>query len=172
MIQDSGERRRFDGGGVRDMCRGKGRYDLLPMFALDAVAKLMEAGAEKYGDRNWEQGIPNSSFVDSAFRHLNKFVREEYDEPHLVQAAWNLLCAIDQQERIKLGRLDPKFDNIGVKVESPKEDYAPRFIESEAVAPIEQTAHELCPNFIEEDCRGESVCVDCDLNHPNGGVLE
>ena len=131
MIADSGNRFQFDGGGVRDMHQGKGRFDLLPMYALDAVAKLMEEGAVKYGDRNWENGIPNSSFVDSAFRHLNKFVREEYDEPHLVQAAWNLLCAIDQQERIKRGKLDPRFDNIGVRVDVEEQQEGPRFIETD-----------------------------------------
>ena len=99
------------------MSEGKGRFDLLPMFALTEVAKLMEAGARKYGDSNCYLGIPNHSFVDSAFRHLNKFTRGDWDEPHLVQAAWNLLMAIDQRERIRLGRLSPKFDDIGPRVD-------------------------------------------------------
>lgn len=37
MIKDSGNRREFDSGAVRDIQEGKGRCDLLP---LDVVAKL------------------------------------------------------------------------------------------------------------------------------------
>ena len=40
MIQDSGNRRGFDTGAVRDISEGKGRADLLP---LDAVAQLLNA---------------------------------------------------------------------------------------------------------------------------------
>lgn len=39
MIKDSGNRREFDSGAVRDMQEGKGRCDLMP---LDVVGKLME----------------------------------------------------------------------------------------------------------------------------------
>ena len=37
MIKDSGERREFETGAVRDMAEGKGRFDLMP---LCEVAKL------------------------------------------------------------------------------------------------------------------------------------
>lgn len=37
-LQDSGNRREFDSGAVRDICEGKGRCDLLP---LDIVADIM-----------------------------------------------------------------------------------------------------------------------------------
>ena len=40
MIQDSGNRREFGTGAVRDVAEGKGRADLLP---LDVVAKLLNA---------------------------------------------------------------------------------------------------------------------------------
>ena len=38
-LQDSGNRREFDSGAVRDICEGKGRCDLLP---LDIVADIMD----------------------------------------------------------------------------------------------------------------------------------
>lgn len=38
MIKDSGERREFETGAIRDICEGKGRCDLLP---LDVVCKLL-----------------------------------------------------------------------------------------------------------------------------------
>ena len=37
MIQDSGNRREFDTGAVRDIAEGKGRCDLLP---LDVVSEI------------------------------------------------------------------------------------------------------------------------------------
>lgn len=40
-IKDSGVRRQFDTGAVRDICEGKGRCDLLP---LDVVAAVVENG--------------------------------------------------------------------------------------------------------------------------------
>ena len=58
LIQDSGTRREFESGAVRDMAEGKGRCDLLPMCALLRLARHYEQGA-KYADRNWE-GYPVS----------------------------------------------------------------------------------------------------------------
>ena len=47
MIQDSGERRAFQSGAVRDMAEGKGRCDLLPACAVLRLARHFEAGAKK-----------------------------------------------------------------------------------------------------------------------------
>lgn len=73
-IKDSGERTEFTTGAVRDMHEGKGRFDLLPMCVLMRLARHYENGCRKYGDRNWEKGIPCHSFADSAMRHLVKYM--------------------------------------------------------------------------------------------------
>lgn len=57
-IKDSGERRWFTTGAVRDMSEGKGRFDLLPWAAVMEVAKHCENGAKKYGEHNVDKGIP------------------------------------------------------------------------------------------------------------------
>ena len=88
MIKDSGERTEFGTGAVRDMHSGKGRMDLLPWEALIEVSKHCEEGALKYGERNCEKGIPIHSLIDSAFRHLAKYMMGMKDEPHLRAAAW------------------------------------------------------------------------------------
>lgn len=93
-IIDSGNRRQFDTGAVRDMPDGKGRMDLLPWAAIIEVSKHCENGARKYGEHNVDKGIPVHSLLDSAFRHLAKFAEGWTDEPHLVAAAWNILWAI------------------------------------------------------------------------------
>lgn len=96
-IKDSGERRAFTSGAVRDMSAGKGRMDLLPWAAIMEVAKHCENGAIKYGEHNVDKGIPTHSLCDSAARHLAKYLDGWDDEPHLLAAAWNLLWAIQME---------------------------------------------------------------------------
>lgn len=144
-ILDSGNRREFETGAVRDIQEGKGRCDLLP---LDVVAEYFrnsanahdeaiipellsdfqrsgieaplyvalgkfaerhfksgmtmllelaihfEEGAKKYGDNNWQKGIPVRCYIDSAVRHYLKFLRGDKDEPHDRAFCWNIMCAI------------------------------------------------------------------------------
>lgn len=148
-IKDSGERREFSTGAVRDIQEGKGRCDLLPLdvvagiygakspnigrghvmsaiaefvntgdhlflgdaleyFMLDdspfgdsnwatiflEVAKHFEEGAKKYGEYNWQKGIPAHCYIDSAVRHYLKWARGDKDEPHDRAFCWNLLCCM------------------------------------------------------------------------------
>ena len=144
-IKDSGERREFETGAVRDICEGKGRCDLMPLdivrkFISDAgadkesyilsyidlyqssgsadflwgaldrfrlldgrpdiytmildVAKHFEDGAKKYGEYNWQKGIPTHCYIDSAVRHYLKFLRGDKDEPHDRAFVWNIMCCI------------------------------------------------------------------------------
>lgn len=136
-IKDSGERRSFDTGAVRDIQEGKGRCDLMPIgvaafvlkhdsilddiylfqrtldtehlcFALKQfsqafgsvptmlleVAKHFEEGALKYGENNWQKGLPVSCYIDSAVRHYLKWLRGDDDEPHDRAFVWNLMCCI------------------------------------------------------------------------------
>lgn len=139
MIKDSGNRRKFTTGAVRDMQEGKGRCDLMPLMVVwkllghdriiyhiyqfmyskrtlnlyDAlfefsathyecnvetmlleVAKHFEDGARKYGENNWQKGIPPSCYIDSAIRHYLKYLRGDKDEPHDRAFVWNIMCCI------------------------------------------------------------------------------
>lgn len=136
-IKDSGERREFDTGAVRDIQEGKGRCDLMPLdvvadiledsvvfqifvftttgdhtdlqTALNwvagemfkdrrtmflEVAKHFEEGAKKYGENNWQKGIPVNCYINSAVRHYLKWLRGDKDEPHDRAFCWNIMCAI------------------------------------------------------------------------------
>ena len=95
MIKDSGHRREFDTGAVRDMAEGKGRFDLLPWTAISELAKHCEAGALKYGERNIDKGLPIHSLIDSGIRHLCRYLQGETDEPHLRAALWNIAWATE-----------------------------------------------------------------------------
>ena len=58
------------------------------------LSKHFEEGATKYGERNWEQGIPVHSFIDSALRHYLKFLRGDEDENHKISFVWNIVCCL------------------------------------------------------------------------------
>lgn len=105
MIKDSGERTEFESGAVRDMHEGKGRFDLLPMCVLMRLARHYEAGSLKYGDRNWQKGIPCHSYADSAMRHIIKYMDGWKDEDHLIAAIWNL-CGLAWTEEKRPDLMD------------------------------------------------------------------
>ena len=151
VVKDSGNRRQFESGAVRDMQEGKGRCDLMPLEVVGGyfgrfyckvgskvnaaeqifnnisnfmktndtdflylalrnfehseafsdintmlleVAKHFEEGAKKYGENNWQKGIPVNCYIDSAVRHYLKWLRGDKDEPHDRAFVWNLMCCI------------------------------------------------------------------------------
>lgn len=105
MIKDSGERREFETGSVRDAQSGKGRFDLIPYLPQELLAKHYEEGIGKYGERNWEKGQPLKVFLDSALRHLSKFASGARDENHLSAAVWNIYGYQWTENEIIEGRL-------------------------------------------------------------------
>lgn len=113
-IKDSGNRTAFDTGAVRDMHEGKGRLNLLPCSAILELAKHCENGAIKYGERNVDKGIDQHSFIDSALRHLFKYLRGDKDENHLVAALWNIAWAVNQEVE------KPEMQDIPSRLEQEK----------------------------------------------------
>ncbi len=130
--------RSFDTGAVRGDDRGRGKPSLLPFEAISMVSrcfngsawmpmlgvievtKVYEAGAAKYEDRNWEQGMNLSAYVDSAYRHFAKFQQGETDEPHCGQFAWNLCCLLQTYIWVAdgvIGKFAPIMDLPRIKVD-------------------------------------------------------
>lgn len=118
MIKDSGDRTEFETGAKRDMHAGKGRMDLLPWYGIMEVSKHCEEGALKYGEHNVDKGIPLHSLLDSASRHLAKYMVGMDDEDHLRAACWNLLWALNQ--RMTHPELDDRLCNQEGKKLEPK----------------------------------------------------
>lgn len=58
------------------------------------VSIHFEDGAKKYGENNWQNGIPVRCYVNSALRHFIKWLRGDDDEPHDRAFCWNILCGI------------------------------------------------------------------------------
>lgn len=66
------EGKKFDG--------EKTRYELLPPYAIEQMAKVLTNGAKTYGDRNWEAGIKFSRILGAIKRHTAAIERgEDYD---------------------------------------------------------------------------------------------
>ena len=131
MIKDSGERTEFQSGAVRDMHEGKGRFDLLPMCVLLRLARHYENGCAKYGDRNWEKGIPCHSFADSAMRHLVKYMDGQTDEDHLIAAIWNLCgLAWTEEKHPEMMDIPARITaaNRSKQSEEEKKQYKPKVV--------------------------------------------
>lgn len=114
VLKDNGEHRTFATGGKREMPFGKGRFDLVPLTPLAILAKVFEAGALKYGDRNWEQGLPLSRFFDPMLRHLLKWWLGLTDEDHRGMVLWNLWCLIHTDMMIEVGALPAELRDMPV----------------------------------------------------------
>jgi len=124
-IEDSGGKVGFESGAWRDIREGKGRFDLISPWALMRLAKHLELGAEKYGIRNWEKGIPLHTFIDSALRHLTRYLMDkllerEPAEDHLAAAMWNVMCAIHTEDLITLHHFPDELDDIAYQSPGPK----------------------------------------------------
>jgi hypothetical protein len=75
-------------------------WHLLPYDAIEQVVKVLNFGANKYEDRNWEQGIAYSRLFAASQRHLTSWFqnREDLDPEsnlnHLAHAACCVLFAL------------------------------------------------------------------------------
>lgn len=99
IVDDGQTRDIYEGGAKREPARGKGRYDLIPIFATRRIAQRLELGTEKYSVRNWEKGISYSRCIDAAKRHIDQYIMGMRDEDHLAAAACNLMFLMDYEDR-------------------------------------------------------------------------
>jgi hypothetical protein len=94
----SGTTAKFGTGAVRSDTVEAFRYDLVSPIGLREVARTCAEGAAKYGDWNWEKGMPVHDLLNHAIAHLYQFLSGDRNEPHLGHAAWNVLAAIHSEE--------------------------------------------------------------------------
>ena len=111
-LVDSGTRETYGGGGQREVRDPeKGRYDLIPSYSHHRLAVHYARGSLKYQPRNWEKGLPLSTFIDSAERHLSKYKAGDRSEDHLAAIAWNSFGLIWTENEIREGRLPKELDD-------------------------------------------------------------
>ena len=69
---------------------------------MQEYAKTLHEGAIKYGERNWEKGLPKENLINHAIHHLIAFVCGDKTENHLGHLIWNVLTLIHFEELRKL----------------------------------------------------------------------
>ncbi len=111
-LKDSGTRQEFATGAVRDTATGKPRLELISPIFNNRLAAWLVAGAAKYADRNWEQGIPMDRTMASLLRHINAYREGLRDEDHLAAAACNVMFLIHTEEMVARGLLPKELADI------------------------------------------------------------
>lgn len=111
-LPDSGERRTFITGAVRDAAPGKGLPSEIPPIAIRKIAARFESGAIQYGRGNCRKGIPLSSYYESIMRHLLAWAEGQTDEDHLGAMGWNYAMAAWTEQEIQAGRLPAELDDL------------------------------------------------------------
>ena len=108
VTKDSGERQEFVTGMVRDVQKGKARFDLCWKPLLWRWAELMGRGAEKYGENNWMKAATEEErnrFKASAERHLQQYLRGDTDEDHAAAVVFNLAGSEYVRERLERAKV-------------------------------------------------------------------
>jgi dATP/dGTP diphosphohydrolase, N-terminal len=89
----------FSTGAVRGTDAENVRFDLITPIGLRRLAETCAEGAEKYGDHNWQRGIPASVMLNHAIRHIYLWLDGDNTEDHLAHACWNILgvCHFEEE---------------------------------------------------------------------------
>ncbi len=90
----------FSTGAVRSADADNVRYDLITPVGLRRLAETCAEGARKYGDFNWQKGIPASQMLNHAIRHIYLWIEGDHTEDHLAHAAWNILGVCHFEESL------------------------------------------------------------------------
>lgn len=112
VTKDSGQREDFETGARRDVQAGKPRFDLIPVGPLTRLAELYARGAEKYGDHNWQKGMPYRRVYASLFRHLMQWATGDRSEDHLAAVVFNAFALMFYEGEVKAGRLPKELEDM------------------------------------------------------------
>lgn len=104
-------KRNFSTGAKRSDDAGRPLPALISPYFLEELGSLLAEGKELYGARNWEKGIPTSSWMQSAFRHFISLMKGETDENHAVRVAFNMMGLIHTREMIRQGSLPEELED-------------------------------------------------------------
>ncbi len=111
-MKDSGQRRTFDTGSVRDRAENKIRPDLIDPVIELFFSWWLTLGAAKYGPGNWAKGQPISEVMASVSRHWLKLRLGVDDEPHDLAIMFGMMQIRYYREMIRLQQLPPEIDDM------------------------------------------------------------
>ncbi len=79
----------------------EGMFNEIPPLAMFELAKVMEHGAKKYGEKNWH-GIPTESHVNHLLMHVFAWLAGDRQEKHLTHALARAAMAVERDEMDQL----------------------------------------------------------------------
>lgn len=122
LVEDEVVEFTANGGEVRSVSSTGGEkgvkpeaYALIPWDAMDEVARVYNAGAEKYAAHNWRRGYEWSKSFSAACRHLFAFWKGEEIDPelgtrHLAMAIFHLLGMLAfSMDKERYGGFDDRY---------------------------------------------------------------
>jgi len=68
-----------------------------PLSIPHLYSQALHEGTVKYGERNWEKGIPEDNLVNHALYHLFRLYAGDQSENHLSHLVWNVITIIHFQ---------------------------------------------------------------------------
>lgn len=84
----------------------KGRYDLIPREAIDAMARRLEIGAKRHGENNWREG--GEEFRKATVNHLINHLLDYLENGNTVDMNTDaiicnaaFLCFYEKREPLK-----------------------------------------------------------------------
>ena len=157
-MEDSGKRQNFDTGAIRDTTEDKPRVDLISPYAQLREGAWLAKGAQKYTERNWEQGIPFSRCIASLERHVQQFKQGLTNEDHLAAIVANATFIMHYEAMIERGLLPATLDDM------PKYEQAllqETYWET-ATEPVEDTDEFKVENCLDYDCSSPGFFIESD----------
>jgi hypothetical protein len=97
---------------------GKIRMDLIPMKAVQEIAKVLTFGADKYGSNNWQNVAPfESRYYAALLRHLTAWRAGEVLDPetglaHLAHAGCCLLFLLSRACGLEPALDEPSLEEL------------------------------------------------------------
>lgn len=110
-LQQLADMETFSTGAIREVKKGKGNPTTMLCGFPHILTELHKHMDNPLG-RNWEKGMPMSSFVNGAFRHFLEEVSGNGDDKSLVSCIWNLMCYAETKHRIQNGTLPAELDDV------------------------------------------------------------
>lgn len=96
--------------------QGKTNWSLMPFEALEEINKVLEFGAIKYAEHNWQlgSGFKYTRVINSLLRHVFAFMRGEDNDPesglsHIAHAGCNIVFLLHYIKNKKRYSNDNRF---------------------------------------------------------------
>ena len=99
-VKDTGQREQFNTGSKRDT-GDKERFDFISFIGMWRLSIHLAKGAKKYGDHNWEKGMPASQMINHAIRHIYLWLQGDDTEDHLSHSTFNLMAVVHFEETME-----------------------------------------------------------------------